>query len=206
VQLINDYLETVRRALADVDQDALAAAAEVVVRAWEEGRQVFTIGNGASAALASHMACDLGKGSATDLGKGSEPLGGKRLRVISLVDNVALLTAYGNDIAFEDAFVEQLKNLLQPGDVVMAVSGSGGSENVLRALRYARASGAVVVSFTGAQEKAGLIAALSDVCVRAPLTLMEQIEDLHVVFHHVICLVLRQRTFSAAGLPVGSGY
>jgi D-sedoheptulose 7-phosphate isomerase len=206
VQLINDYLETVRRALADVDQDALAAAAEVVVRAWEEGRQVFTIGNGASAALASHMACDLGKGSATDLGKGSEPLGGKRLRVISLVDNVALLTAYGNDIAFEDAFVEQLKNLLQPGDLVMAVSGSGGSENVLRALRYARASGAVVVSFTGAQEKAGLIAALSDVCVRAPLTLMEQIEDLHVIFHHVICLVLRQRTFSAAGLPVGSGY
>lgn len=118
--------------------------------------------------------------------------GAKRLRIIGLADNVALMTAYGNDIRYEDVFVEQLKNLLGEGDVVIGISGSGGSPNVLRALEYSRARGAVTVGFTGAQPKAAMLRSHCDYTLAAPLDLMEQIEDLHVIFHHVISLALRR--------------
>jgi len=192
-KFISEYFEQIQKAVAALNPADLEAVADAIHTAYKEGRQVFTFGNGASAALASHMACDLGKGTAPDLGRGPVESLGKRLRIIGLADNVALLSAYGNDIRYEDIFVEQLKNLLNPGDVVLGISGSGGSPNVLRAMAYARARGAVVVGFTGAQPKADLMRPLCDVCVAAPLTCMEQIEDLHVIFSHVVSLVLRQR-------------
>jgi D-sedoheptulose 7-phosphate isomerase len=125
--------------------------------------------------------------------------GVKRLSIMSLNDNAAWMTALGNDVAYEDVFLEQLKNHLKPGDVVLAISGSGGSPNVLRALDYARALGATVLGFTGRQAKADEMRRRCDVCVQAPATMMEQIEDLHVVYHHVVTRMLYERV--KAGAP-----
>ena len=124
---------------------------------------------------------------ATDLGKGC------RLRIVSLVDNAALVTAYANDENYECVFVEQLKRVVRPGDVALAISGSGGSQNVLVALEHARGTGARTIGFTGAMPDAERMAALCDVVVRAPLTAIEQIEDLHVVFSHIVLHLVGER-------------
>lgn len=190
---IADYLSTVEQAIRRIDPREVERVVDVLFDACVSGRRVYAFGNGASAALAAHMACDYGKGSAPDLGEGLHDSCASRLRIIALTDNAALLTAYGNDIRYEDVFLEQLKNHLEPGDVVLGVSGSGGSPNVLRALEFARKRGAVTVGFTGQQPPAVRMAGLCDVCLRVPLALMEQIEDLHVVAHHAIACSLRAR-------------
>ncbi len=196
-----DYLGTVADAIATTDTEALLALTDVLETAYLNGKTIYTFGNGACAALAGHMACDLGKGASLDLDLGPDVLAGRRVRIVSLNDCVPLVTALANDLSYEDVFLEQLKNLLVPGDVAFGLSGSGGSPNVLRALRYARRAGGVTVSMTGAQEKAGLIAELSDVCVRAPLKMMEQIEDAHVVYFHAIAKAMQARIRAAAALP-----
>jgi D-sedoheptulose 7-phosphate isomerase len=164
------------------------------------------MGNGASAALAAHMACDLGKGTAVDIGQGTDDSGLARLKVISLVDNTALLTALSNDVSYADVFVEQLKNLLEAGDVVIGISGSGGSPNVLRAMAYARNRGATTIGLTGCQPNSRMLCAVSDIVAQVPLTIMEQIEDVHVIIHHMISTALRERMAAeliAEGTVVG---
>lgn len=190
---ISDYLSSVERGLRKIDPGDIARVVDVLFDACVSGRRVYVFGNGASAALAAHMACDFGKGSAPDLGEGLHDSGATRLRILALTDNTALLTAYGNDIRYDDIFLEQLKNHLEPGDVVLGISGSGGSPNVLRALTFARQRGAITVGFTGQQPPATRMVGLCDVCLLAPLDVMEQIEDLHVIAHHAISLTLRAR-------------
>jgi D-sedoheptulose 7-phosphate isomerase len=190
---VADYAASIGRAVHALDPGAVETVVDILFQTYLNDNQVFTVGNGASGALASHMACDLGKGTSINLGEGPAPSSVRRLRVISLVDNVPLLTAYGNDIRYEDVFVEQLKNLLRPGDVLIAISGSGGSPNVLRAAAYANASGATTIGFTGAQEKASRLQELCRVHLSAPLELMEQIEDLHVIYGHIVGLALREK-------------
>lgn len=190
---IKTYLECVQDSISDVNLEQMATMVDVLFQAFSAGQTVYTMGNGASAALAAHMACDLGKGTATDIGQGTGNLGAPRLRIISLTDNVALMTAYGNDVAYQDIFLEQLKGLLRPADVVLGISGSGGSPNVLRAMEYARTVGAWTLGMTGSQPTSRRMADLCDVCLQAPLTMMEQIEDLHVMFSHAIAVTLRAR-------------
>ena len=187
------YADQVQTAIASIDLETVEQIVLVLEDAFRAGRQVFMMGNGASAALASHMACDLGKGTAIDIGQGVADAGLARLKVVSLVDNVALLTAISNDVSYQDVFVEQLKNLLEGGDVVVGISGSGGSPNVLRAMTYARARGATTIGLTGCQPKSSLLCAVSDIVVQVPLTIMEQIEDVHVIIHHMISTALRER-------------
>ncbi len=198
---IKDYLKVVAEAVALTDPDSLEALVDVLETAYVNGKTIYTFGNGACAALAGHMACDLGKGASLDLDLGPDVLAKKRVRIVSLNDCVPLVTALANDLSYQDVFLEQLKNLLVPGDVAFGLSGSGGSPNVLRALRYARNAGAVTVSMTGEQEKAGMIAELSDVCLRAPLAMMEQIEDIHVIYFHAVARSLQARIRAAAGAP-----
>lgn len=200
--VIRDYILTVRDSLANVDLAGLEAIVEALHGAYLDGRTVFTMGNGASAALASHMACDLGKGTAGDLALGPGKPAERRMRIVSLVDNLALLTAIGNDITYQDIFVEQLKNLLRPGDVVLGISGSGSSPNVVRAMEYAQREGAITIGITGSQPGAAQIGQYSRICLRAPLTMMEQIEDAHVVFHHAITVSLRERLALERAAPV----
>ena len=192
--LLSQYLENVRSALSLIDLRSITDAGELVEQAFRSGSTVYVFGNGASAALASHMACDLSKGtSAGDLGLGPKSKSARRLRIIALNDCIPLVTAIGNDVSYSDIFLEPLKSLLRNDDVVIGISGSGGSTNVLRTLEYAQTAGAHTISFTGAQENAALIRRYSDVCVAAPVTSIEQIEDLHVVFLHLLVNLLRER-------------
>ncbi|AIC27436.1 phosphoheptose isomerase [Rhizobium etli bv. mimosae str. IE4771] len=178
----NTYVSAVQNALTQTDITALDNVVEIFKTAFWKHRQIFVFGNGASAALASHMATDAGKLLIVDNGAG----GRTRLRIQSLNDNCAWLTAIGNDIGYDDVFTEQLANYLRPEDVVVGISGSGGSPNVLRALEFAKSRGATLVGFTSARSSAEKMAGLCDVCLRAPLEMMEQIEDLHVIYHHII--------------------
>ena len=188
---ITTYLADVQDSMNRINAGHLQAIADALFKAYLDRSTVYTIGNGASAALAAHLACDLGKGTATDLGMGCDVLSRQRLRIVSLTDNMALITAYGNDIDYNDVFLEQLKNLLVPGDVVLGVSGSGGSLNVLRALSYARKLGATTLGLTGMQSSAHRMQSLCDVCAQAPSDMMEQIEDIHVMIGHTITVTLR---------------
>lgn len=189
--MIDNYLREVSAAVDALDREQIHRVAGLLMDAWRTGSAVYTLGNGGSAALASHMACDLAKNTSPDLGTGPGEKAGQRLRVLALTDNSALMSALGNDIDYADIFVEQLKSMLGPSDVVLGISGSGTSPNVLRALQYARMVGATTIGFTGSRVAAAPMLELSDVVVTVPTELMEQIEDLHVVVNHVLAVHLR---------------
>jgi D-sedoheptulose 7-phosphate isomerase len=157
--------------------------ADVLLQAHENGRGVYLFGNGGSAALASHLACDLGKGTVN-----GHP---KRFRVIAFTDNVPLMTAWANDARYEDIFAEQLKNFVRPRDVVFAISGSGNSPNVLNALRVARREGAINIGLTGFH--GGLLRGLCDICMIVPSDNMQVIEDLHLSIAHALFTSIRQK-------------
>jgi D-sedoheptulose 7-phosphate isomerase len=159
--------------LAHADIDRIADA---LLRAYQDRAAVFLFGNGGSAALASHLACDLGKGTAME--------GRERFRVLSLTDNAALMTAWANDSRYEDIFAEQLRNFVQPGDLAFAISGSGNSPNVLKGLRTAKQAGALNIGLTGYQ--GGKMRALCDLCVIVPSENMQVIEDLHLSISHCV--------------------
>jgi len=180
---ISSYLDQVCRVLQSLPSDEIARAIDILARARMEGRQVFIMGNGGSAATASHFACDLGKGTI-------EP-GKPRFRVIALTDNMPLFSALANDWGYERVFVEQLDSLAQPGDVAIGISASGNSENVLRAMDLARERGLTTIGLTGFD--GGQLRDKVEVCLLVDCQVMEQIEDAHLVLAHLICTALRRR-------------
>jgi D-sedoheptulose 7-phosphate isomerase len=177
------YLEEVQAVLAALPLAAIREVADVLLSANYVGSTIFTLGNGGSAATASHFACDLAKGTIRP--------GRPRFRVVALTDNVPLMTAWSNDVAYEDLFAEQLRNLIQRGDVVVAFSGSGNSPNVLNAVDLARRMGGITIGFSGFD--GGRLSAMVDVPVVVPSACMEQIEDVHLVLCHLTATVLRER-------------
>ncbi|MCX7854495.1 MAG: SIS domain-containing protein [Anaerolineae bacterium] len=180
---IRQYLTEVQQVLGRVPLEALEEAVDVLLSAAYVGSTIFTMGNGGSAATASHFACDLAKGTIVP--------GGPRFRVIALTDNVPLITAWSNDVAYEDIFAEQLCNLMGRGDVVVAFSGSGNSPNVLRAVALARQQGGITIGFSGFD--GGKLSQIVDVPVVVPCHCMEQVEDVHLVLCHLMATALRQR-------------
>lgn len=173
---ISGYLGELSVTIGKLPLPEIDRLAQLLLEVYSAGRTVFLFGNGGSAALASHMACDLGKGTA--------PASGKRLRAFALTDNAALITAWANDTGYENIFAEQLANLLAPGDVAFAISGSGNSPNILAALNFARRAGAVTAGITGFD--GGKMNPLCDVCVVVPSENMQIIEDLHLVIAHSV--------------------
>jgi D-sedoheptulose 7-phosphate isomerase len=178
---IPSYLEELSATIQRLPLPAIDRLVRVFVQAYDQGGTIFLFGNGGSASLASHMTCDLGKGTATGRGK--------RLRAIALTDNVALISAWANDTRYENIFAEQLENLLQPGDVAFAISASGNSPNILAALSFARQAGATTAGITGFQ--GGRMEPLCDVCVVVPSENMQIIEDLHLSISHAVFRVVR---------------
>ncbi|MGB7600536.1 MAG: SIS domain-containing protein [Candidatus Sulfotelmatobacter sp.] len=170
------YLEELSATIRNMPVPAIDSLIRVFLGAYERGRTIFLFGNGGSASLASHLTCDLGKGTA--------PGAGRRLRALALTDNVALITAWANDTHYENIFAEQLENLLQPGDIACAISGSGNSPNILAALSFARRAGAITAGITGFQ--GGKMKTLCDVCVVVPSVNMQIIEDLHLAIAHSV--------------------
>jgi D-sedoheptulose 7-phosphate isomerase len=181
------YFEELQRVMVSFPKEGIDQIAETLVKAYDARQTVYLFGNGGSAALASHLACDLGKGTAYCNG-------GKRFRVLSLADNLPTLTAWANDASYEDVFSEQLKTFVQPGDVALAISGSGNSKNVLNALQVARAARATTIGISGFQ--GGEMKPLCDICVVVPSENMQIIEDLHVAMAHSVFRIVYRRISS----------
>jgi D-sedoheptulose 7-phosphate isomerase len=154
---------------------------ELIMRAHDDGRHVYILGNGGSASTASHFACDLSK--ATICGNGP------RLRVTSLTDNIALLTAWANDTSYERVFAEQLLSLAAPGDVVVIISASGDSPNVLAAARAARELGATTVALVGFG--GGVLKQVVDVAIHVKSYDYGVVEDCQLVLEHAITASVR---------------
>jgi len=184
-----EYLLAVQDVLERLDHAIIDQMVEAIWRGYEAGRTLFLFGNGGSAALASHFACDIGKGTIAG--------GERRLKTIALTDNVALITAWANDKSYQDIFSEQLDGLAEKGDMAMAISGSGNSPNVLRGLEVARKIGLqtlVLTGFAGGRAKA-----LGDLCLVVPSNSMQHIEDAHLCATHAIFLAIRERMKQANG-------
>ena len=148
------------------------------------GNQVFIMGNGGSAATASHFVCDLAKSTRRQ--------GWPNFRVIGLTDNVAIMTAYANDEGYENIFANQLANFVRPQDIVIAISGSGNSRNVLRAIEMARSCGARTVALTGFN--GGMLGRMVHLNIHIPCNRMEIVEDIHLMIEHMVSSALRQLT------------
>jgi D-sedoheptulose 7-phosphate isomerase len=182
-EYLADYCTGLSKALEGVSRERFEEFIHLLEDAYHHDRQVFFMGNGGSGSTASHFICDLNKG--VSYGRS------KRFRGISLNDNLATITAYANDVAYEDVFAEQLKNFLQPGDLVVALSGSGNSRNVLQAIDYANSHGAHTVGLCGFD--GGKLAAAVRTFVLVPVRDMQKAEDAHVILLHVAMQLLCAR-------------
>jgi len=177
---IEGYLKRLRAELARVDAAEVGRLSELIYRAWETGKFVFIFGNGGSACLASHLAEDLGKGVFQE--KDLLRHGVRRLKVLSLTDNVGYLTAVGNDLGYEQIFVQQLASYGQPGDLAIAISGSGNSRNVLAAVDWANRSGLVTFGITGYD--GGKLKQMQQDGIHVPLDDMGMVEAIHGCLVH----------------------
>jgi D-sedoheptulose 7-phosphate isomerase len=182
MDLVQSYLQAIEATLKDLPKKEIWGVITILHEARLDGRQVFVLGNGGSAATASHFACDLGKGAAV--------AGYPGFRAIALTDNMATFSAYANDCGYEQVFAQQLSNLVQPGDVVIGISGSGNSANVLNALKLAVERGATTIGFVGFD--GGQLKGVVDHCVRVDNHCIEQVEDMHLMLGHLIATTLRQ--------------
>ncbi len=178
-----DYLSELTDTLKNLDMEAVMRVEEALIVAVRERRHVFVLGNGGSAAAATHWACDFNKG--VGLTTGVYP------RFISLSDQLAAFTAIGNDIGYESVFSLQLKALMQPGDVVLLLSVSGRSPNLIKAAEYARAHGGKVIGILGDYQ--GQAAELSDVSITIPSQNYGVVEDIHMTLDHMISHSLMER-------------
>jgi D-sedoheptulose 7-phosphate isomerase len=170
------YLEKLERTLNALNRDHIDQAIGLISDAWLNGRQIITLGNGGSSLTALHLINDWNKSVYLATNK---PFRGR-----SLVDNVGLIMSYANDISFQDVFAEQLKNLLEPGDLVIAISGSGNSENVIRAVQYANDHGAVTLGLCG--YSGGRLKDMAHYHVWAAVNDMQLAEDVHAIFGHIV--------------------
>lgn len=170
------YFERLSQALDQQDGVLYDQAIDLVRTAWQKGRQIITLGNGGSSMTALHFQTDWAKNIYLKTGK---PFRGR-----SLVDNMGLVMAYSNDFSFQDLFVEQLKNYLEPGDLVVAISGSGNSENVIRAVEYANEHGAITLGLSGFD--GGRLKKISQHNLWVNVPDMQIVEDIHSLFGHLV--------------------
>ena len=170
------YKRDIFKAMEAIPLDKVELAIQWFAEARAAGRQIFVCGNGGSAANASHFACEVLKGASYGRSR--------RFRIQSLTDSMPTLTAYSNDVGYEVAFVEQLKNFAQPGDLVVGLSGSGNSLSVVRALEYANSIGCRTIAFTGFD--GGKIAPLAELSIHIPMPHIGRSEEAHLAVLHMI--------------------
>lgn len=180
IKEITAYFEREKAALDAISKEDLNTLMNVLMQAKDDGRTIFVMGNGGSAATASHYVCDFNKG----ISYGKE----KMFKFICLNDNIPTMMAYANDLSYADIFAGPLKNFMQPGDIVIGISGSGNSENVVRAIKYANENGGVSVGITG--YSGGKVKQLSKYNVHVPVDDMQIAEDLHMVLDHCMMKIL----------------
>lgn len=185
-QIIQAYLQETRETLTKLSIQAIGEMVQLLEKARAQGNQVFLFGNGGSAATASHLAVDFSKGAMCK--------GQPQLRAIALTDNLPLITAWANDVSYDDVFSQQLQHQAQPGDVAMGISSSGRSPNVVKALKTAKSLGATTIALTG--RDGGHLNGLVDICIMVPDNRVGQIEDVHLMLGHIVTTCLRNESHS----------
>lgn len=178
---VQTYLLELQATVANLPTDQIDQVIAVLLECAYSGHKVFICGNGGSASTATHFACDLSKNTIV--------AGAPAFKVIALNDNMALMTAWANDTDYDKVFAAQLEPLVESGDVVIGISCSGNSGNVLNALSVARNYGAYTIGFTG--DDGGQLKDIVDLCILAPSPQIEQQEDIHLILEHCICSAIR---------------
>jgi D-sedoheptulose 7-phosphate isomerase len=188
---ISLYLEELESIIKRLSQKEIDNVIKLLYEAWRDGRQVFLAGNGGSASTATHFACDLAKFASVE--------GERRFRTTALTDNAPLISALTNDLGWEYVYVEQLKNLMREGDILMVVSVHGGSgadkagawsQNLLKAAKFVKDNGGKVVGLVGFD--GGILAQIADACIVVPIDSTPQVEGFHLVLTHLICARLHE--------------
>ena len=182
------YREDLLSTLQVIDLEKVDTAISWLLRARDTDQHIMTCGNGGSASTASHFVCDVIKGASYQREK--------RFRILALTDSVATLTAYSNDVNYDCVFAEQLKNYAKPGDVLIAISGSGNSPNVLRAVEYANSIGCKTIGLTG--RDGGKLGKLVELNIQVPVEHMGRIEDAHMIICHMMAYALMENSNLAA--------
>ena len=194
MDVVDRYFGDVERAIRDLDRGAVRVAVTMLFQAWQRRATTWIVGNGGSASTASHMMNDLHKCTYVE--------GRPRFKALALTDNVPLMTAISNDIEYAEVFVEPLRAHLNAGDVVIAISGSGNSPNVLRAVAYAREAGAHSIGLCG--DPRGKLVTATDHAIVFPAPLIGQQEDGHLMLNHAMALALRERIAAEAAAPAAA--
>lgn len=182
-KFVSDYIRKLEELLDELSLGEIEKIVDIIFEAYKDDKQVFIMGNGGSASTASHFACDLGKGTIVR--------GKKRFRVISLNENTSLITALANDFGYDLVFKEQLINLVNPEDVVIVLSASGNSPNVVEAIKYAKSRGAVTIGFIGFD--GGKLRGLVNEHILIKANNYGQVEDVHLVLEHVISQYFKEK-------------
>jgi D-sedoheptulose 7-phosphate isomerase len=177
-----NYVTELQDTLERLPFEQIDQVIDVLLEARLSRRQVFILGNGGSASTASHFVADLGKNTRKE--------GWPAFRVIGLSDNMAIFSAYANDEGYENVFANQLASFVQPGDIVIGISASGNSANVLNAIRLANETGARTIGFTGFN--GGELGQMVDLHVHVRSHIIEQVEDIHLMFEHIIVKTLKE--------------
>jgi len=180
---LEQYVNDLNSVLQNMDEGAFSSVIDILVQAYRDDKQIFICGNGGSAGTANHFVCDFGKNAVLTPGK-------RRFRIISVCDNIEKVTALGNDFCYGDIFKERLKNLMNDGDVILLISASGNSENIVRAAEYVKARNGKVIGFTGFS--GGKLGKLSDVEINVPSDSYEKIEDIHLLLTHMIVCCFKE--------------
>lgn len=179
---INDYFIRLKQTFDELDLNSIEQFVRCIRGNMGKDAHIYVFGNGGSGATASHMVCDMNKGVCF----GKE----KRLKFHCLNDNVPTLMAYSNDVSYDSIFEEQLKNFLRPQDMVIGISGSGNSTNVIKAIQYANSLGAKTIGMTGFD--GGQLKPLVALCIHVPINDMQKVEDIHLMIVHIAMQLLRQ--------------
>ena len=186
---IEQYFDELCATMNRVDAAQLAEIVAVLLQAQEDGKSIFTMGNGGHGNTAAHMINDIAKHSISSDAK-DDVVTAKRFRTMCLNDSVSLLTGVANDMGYDHVFSEQLENWCQEGDVVIGISGSGNSQNVLNAFAVAKQRGATTICFSG--KGGGKAKQQADICVVVPSNKMVQIEDVHLAINHAVADELKK--------------
>jgi D-sedoheptulose 7-phosphate isomerase len=179
-QKIDAYLKKLNHTIEQLNQKDISEVLNILADAYQTGKKIIIFGNGGSASTASHLASDFNKG--VSLGKS------KRFKVISLCDNIPTIMAISNDQNYDDIFLIQIQNFLEPQDVVIGISGSGNSINVLKAIEYANEQGATTIGFTGYD--GGKLKEVANHSLDANIDDMQISEDIHIIFNHMMMQIL----------------
>lgn len=183
---VQSYVTDLKTTLDQLPQELIEEIIELLHQARVEKRQIFIMGNGGSASTATHFVCDLAKNT--------RHADWPNYRVIGLSDNMAILSAYANDEGYENVFVQQMASFIEPDDIVIGISTSGNSPNVLTAIDYANQAKATTIGFTGFT--GGKLGSMAKIHLHVPSDCIEQVEDIHLMLEHLICKVLRERVYA----------